>query len=115
MRVHCDPTTGGWVPRNLAASSRELSLVGADVVQDEGAEALYLEPFLRAFLLGIGSGVVLEGAHVAMQVIHCTRAHSRAQRGCSGPRRGRAPLQFAAAITLARRFDRPRNHTGTPV
>ena len=40
----------------------------APVVQ-ESSEPLYLEPFLRTFVLGVGSGALLEAAHVALQVL----------------------------------------------
>lgn len=32
------------------------------------ADVPFREPFVRSFLLGIGSGLLLEGAHVLMQV-----------------------------------------------
>jgi hypothetical protein len=34
----------------------------------DGSESLYLEPFLRTFILGVGTGALLEAGHVALQV-----------------------------------------------
>lgn len=36
---------------------------------DWASQAPFLEPFVRSFILGVGAGAILEGGHVAMQVL----------------------------------------------
>lgn len=57
----------------LASRHADGAAPGPDFPQAKRSENLFLEPFVRSMLLGLGSAVLLESGHTALEVRRCCR------------------------------------------